>query len=198
MGLDYDNISRKAYYMKRNIAIYLAIMLITISCTPNQSEDSSQADTVNPEERLGELGIQLIEPASPTANYVMSVQHEDLIFLAGHGPDKPGGGKVVGKMGKDLTLKEGQQAARITGVSLLSSLKKEIGNLDNVKRIVKVTGMVNATPTFTDHSQVMNGFSDLMVEVFGDRGKHARVAVGMSSLPGNIPVEIDMIVEITD
>ncbi|MCW9707925.1 RidA family protein [Fodinibius salsisoli] len=185
--------------MKNNAALYLLLLLLLMSCTSNQQKINDQADeTISPEERLEELGIQLIEPASPTANYVMSVQHEDLVFLAGHGPDKPGGGKVIGKLGKDLTLEQGQEAARLTGVSLLSSLKKEIGDLIKVKRIVKVSGMVNATPDFTDHSQVINGFSDLMVEVFGERGKHARVAVGMSSLPGNIPVEIDMIVQVED
>lgn len=184
--------------MRLNIVVHLVLLFLLMSCAPNQQKNNKHNGAVDPEAKLEELGIQLIEPASPTANYVMSVQHKDLVFLAGHGPDKPGGGKVIGKMGKDLTLKEGQEAARLTGISLLSSLKKEIGNLDKVKRIVKVTGMVNATSTFTDHSQVINGFSDLMVEVFEERGKHARVAVGMSSLPGNIPVEIDMIVEITN
>jgi enamine deaminase RidA (YjgF/YER057c/UK114 family) len=140
----------------------------------------------------------LAESTPPTANYVRAVRSGNLVYLAGHGPDKPEGGQVLGKMGKDLSLEEGQQAARFTGISLLASLKEEVGDLNRVKRVVKVLGMVNAEPDFTQHSQVINGFSDLMVEVFGENGRHARASVGMSSLPGNIPVEIEMIVEIAD
>jgi len=105
---------------------------------------------------------------------------------------------VTGKVGSDLTLEEGREAARLTAISLLSSLKAEIGDLNRVRRVVKVTGMVNAEPDFTQQPQVINGFSDLMVEVFGDRGKHARAAVGMGSLPSNIAVEIDAVVEIAE
>lgn len=119
-----------------------------------------------------------------------------LVYLSGHGPDKPEGGQVTGKLGSDLTIEQGQQAARLVGISLLSTLKNEIKDLNKVKTIVKVLGMVNAVPTFERHSQVINGFSDLMVQVFGESGKHARSAVGVSSLPANIPVEIEMIVEL--
>jgi enamine deaminase RidA (YjgF/YER057c/UK114 family) len=105
---------------------------------------------------------------------------------------------VTGKVGSDLTLEQGRDAARLTGISLLSTLKAEIGDLNKVKRIVKVLGMVNSVPTFDKHPAVINGFSDLMVEVFGENGKHARSAVGMSSLPNNIAVEIEMIVELKD
>lgn len=148
------------------------------------------------EERLKELGIELGEPSPPIANYVKAVRTNNLVFLSGHGPDKPDGTLVRGKLGSDLMLEEGQEAARLTGISTLASLKQEIGDLNKVKRVVKVMGMVNAEPDFTEHSQVINGFSDLMVEVFGEKGKHARAAVGMGSLPGNIPVEIEMIVEV--
>ncbi len=151
------------------------------------------------EERLAELGIELRAPTPPTANYRRSVRSGNLVFLSGHGPDRPEGGQVHGTMGTgELTLEEGQEAARFTGISLLNSLKAEIGDLNKVKQIVSVMGMVKADPSFTQHSQVMNGFSDLMVEVFGERGKHTRASVGMSSLPGNIPVEISMIVEIEE
>lgn len=184
--------------MKKCILI-LPLLFLAFACAQAQTEDDEvQPIDYDVEERLEELGIELGDPTPPTANYVRAVRTDDLVFLAGHGPDRPDGGQVTGKMGSDLTLEEGQEAARLTGISLLTSLKAEIGDLNRVRRIVKVTGMVNAEPDYTEHSQVINGFSDLMVEVFGDNGKHARAAVGMSSLPGNIPVEIEMIVEIED
>ncbi len=148
------------------------------------------------ESRVKELGIQLITPTAPVANYVKAVRVDNVIYLSGHGPDKSDGGQVTGKLGSDLTIEQGQEAARLVGISLLSSLKREIGNLNKVKRIVKVTGFVNAVPAFENHPQVMNGFSDLMVQVFGESGKHARSSVGMGSLPSNIAVEIEMIVEL--
>lgn len=180
--------------------------LLMLSCVNNNKESSVtnvatanvQTGNYDIEERLQELGIQLVEPNAPTANYLKATRSGNLIFLSGHGPDKPEGGQVIGKMGVDLTVEEGAEAARFTGISLLSSLKAEIGDLNKVKRVVKVLGMVNADTSFTQHSQVINGFSDLMVEVFEENGKHARSSVGMSSLPGNIPVEIEMIVEIEE
>lgn len=156
----------------------------------------AQVKKTNVENRLKELGIDLIEPVPPTANFLKAVRINNLVYLSGHGPDKAEGGQVTGKVGSDLTIEEAQKAARLTGISLLSTLKKEIGNLNKVKRIVKVLGMVNAIPSFEKHSQVINGFSDLMAEVFGENGKHARSSVGVSSLPANIPVEIEMIVEL--
>ena len=156
----------------------------------------AQTNKNDPEKNLNELGIHLTEPAAPTANFLKAVRIGKLVYLSGHGPDKPEGGQVTGKLGSDLTIEQGQQAARLVGISLLTSLKKEIGNLNKVKRIVKVLGMVNAVPAFANHSQVINGFSDLMVQVFGLNGKHARSAVGVASLPANIPVEIEMIVEL--
>lgn len=182
--------------MRRSV-ILLPLALLALACTPGQTNDTgTQGIDYDVEERLAELGIELGTPTPPTANYVRALRIGDLVFLSGHGPDKPGGGQVVGKMGRDLTLEEGREAARLVGISLLNSLKAEIGDLNRVKRIVSVMGMVNATPDYTQHSQVMNGFSDLMVEVFGESGRHTRSSVGMSSLPGNIPVEIAMIVEV--
>lgn len=174
------------------ISIFLSIFLFFT----NGMELKAQSTKVSAENRIKELGIQLTEPGAPTANFLKAVRIGKLVYLSGHGPDKPGGGQVIGKVGSDLTIEQGQEAARLVGISLLSSLKKEIGSLDRVKRIVKVLGMVNCVPTFEKHSQVINGFSDLMVEVFGEKGKHARSSIGLSSLPANIPVEIEMIVEL--
>jgi len=150
----------------------------------------------NPEARLSELGIELPTASTPVANYVNAVRVGNLLFLAGKGPNKPNGGYVTGKLGSDLTVEEGYEAARLAGVSQLAVLKAELGNLNKVKRIVKVLGMVNASPDFTDQPEVVNGFSDLMVEVFGERGKHARAAVGMGSLPRGIAVEVELVVEV--
>ena len=150
------------------------------------------------EGRLKELGIELYKPTPPVANFVKAVKTGNLVFLAGHGPLKPDGKYVLGKVGADLTVEEGYKAARFVAISLLSSLKTEIGDLNLVKRIVKVKGMVNATTDFKQHPQVINGCSDLLVEVFGENGKHARAAVGMGSLPINIAVEIEMIVELKE
>jgi enamine deaminase RidA (YjgF/YER057c/UK114 family) len=149
-----------------------------------------------PEARLAELGIELPRPPAPVANYVRAVRTGNLVFLAGHGPLKPEGGYVTGKLGKNLTVEEGYVAARLTAIALLASLKAEIGSLDRVRRIVRVEGMVNSTPEFTDQPKVINGCSDLLVELFGERGRHARAAVGMASLPIGIAVEIHMVVEV--
>jgi 6-phosphogluconolactonase len=157
---------------------------------------SGEPMEVNPEERIKKLTIQLIPVVPPIANYVKQVQVGKLVYLSGHGPDKPGGGQMYGHLGKDVTIEEGQLAARLTGISMLSTLKSYIGDLNKVKRIVKVLGLVNSEPTFTQQPMVMNGFSNLMVEVFGERGKHARSAVGVAALPNNISVEIEMIVEL--
>ena len=154
---------------------------------------------LSPEQRLEELGIQLPDPPAPVANYVGAVQTGNLVFLAGHGPLLPDGTYITGKLGRDLTLLEGYTAARQTGIALLATLKREIGDLSRVTRIVKVNGMVNATPDYTEQPNVINGCSDLLVEVFGPEiGKHARAAVGMNSLPIGIAVEIEMIVEVRE
>ncbi|MEM9832375.1 MAG: RidA family protein [Bacteroidota bacterium] len=175
----------------KNLIVLLPVALIALTSGVTFANPPSDI-----EQKLEEMGVTLYEMPPPTANYVRAVRSGNLIFLAGHGPMKPDGKNVTGKLGKDLSVEEGKEAARYTAISLLSSLKEEIGDLDQISRIVKVHGMVNSTPDFTDHSQVMNGFSDFMVELFGDSGKHARAAVGMGSLPGNIAVEIEMVVEV--
>ena len=159
---------------------------------------AAYAQTPNVENKLKELGITLMEPTKPMANYVKAVRTGNLIYLAGHGPSKADGTYITGKVGKDLTVEQGAEAARQTGIALLSTLKAEIGDLNKVKRIVKVLGMVNCSEGFTEQPKVINGFSDLMVQVFGEKGKHARSAVGMYALPQNSAVEIEMIVEVED
>jgi enamine deaminase RidA (YjgF/YER057c/UK114 family) len=147
-------------------------------------------------ERLTELGISIATPRPPQANYVPAVRAGDLVFLSGTGPYKPDGSIVTGKVGADLTLEDGYEAARLTILASLASLQAEIGDLERVRRIVKLLGMVNCTPDFTRQPEVINGASDLLVEIFGERGRHARSAVGMAALPRNIAVEIEMIVEV--
>jgi enamine deaminase RidA (YjgF/YER057c/UK114 family) len=148
------------------------------------------------DKKLKELNIQLIPPSQPIANYVKAVRTGNLLYLAGHGPSKADGSLVTGKLGKDMTIEQGYEAARQTAISLISTLKAELGDLNKVKRIVKVLGMVNCTPEFADQPKVMNGCSDLLVAVFGDKGKHARSAVGMNALPLGMAVEIEIIVEV--
>jgi enamine deaminase RidA (YjgF/YER057c/UK114 family) len=148
------------------------------------------------DKKLKDLGIALPEPSKPVANYVKAVRTGNLIYLAGHAPVRPDGSYVTGKVGRDLTIEQGYEAAKLTGISLLATLKAEIGDLNKVKRVVKVLGMVNCHSDFADHPKVINGCSDLMVAVFGDKGKHARSSVGMNSLPLNTSVEIEMIVEV--
>jgi enamine deaminase RidA (YjgF/YER057c/UK114 family) len=182
--------------MKNLILILFVISLFYASPVSAQRQDV--------EAKIKALGIDLSKAANPVGNYVNAVRSGKLIFLSGKGPKRPAmvDGKatdesfITGKLGKELTVEQGYKAARFAGYQQLAVLKAEIGNLNKVKRIVKVSGMVNATPEFTDHPKVINGFSDLMVEVFGEKGKHARAAVGMSSLPGDWAVEIEMIVEV--
>ncbi len=152
----------------------------------------------NIDQKLEELGIELPKVPEPLANYVNAVRVDNTIYLSGKGPRKADGTFIIGKVGQDMTVEEAQQAARLTAINQLAALKGFIENLDNVKRIVKVFGMVNCTSDFKQQPQVINGFSDLMVEVFGEKGRHARSAVGMGSLPAGIPVEIEMIVEIEE
>lgn len=150
------------------------------------------------EDRLKELNLSLPPRPTPMANYVSAVRTGSLLYLAGHGPLGDDGKPVSrGKLGRDLTVEEGYEAARQTGLNALVTLRAELGSLDRVRRIVKVLGMVNADPDFQKTPQVINGFSDLMVEVFGESvGKHARSAVGMATLPNGIPVEIESIFEV--
>lgn len=145
-----------------------------------------------PEERIAKIGVDLPEVRQPSANFVKWRRVGNLLFLAGEGsPEK-------GTLGNDLTTQEGYEAARNTGVRILGTLKAATGDLNKIKQFVKVRGMVNSSPDFYEQSQVINGFSDLMVEVFGERGKHARAAVGHVSLPSDIAVEIEVVVELKE
>lgn len=182
-----------------NKVILFLIASILFSCTNQESSTvQSPSPEWNAETKIADLGIQLPEASSPVANYVNAVRVGNLLFLAGKGPSLPDGKYITGKVGESLTIEEGREAARLVGIAQLAVLKAELGDLNKVKRIVKVLGMVNCGPDFTQHPQVINGFSDLMVDVFGEKGKHARSAVGMNSLPMNIAVEVEMIVEIED
>jgi enamine deaminase RidA (YjgF/YER057c/UK114 family) len=155
-------------------------------------------DAQDPEAKLKEKGIVLTAPGKPVANYVNAVRVGNLLYLAGKGPTKPDGSNITGKVGKDLTIEQGYEAAKLTAINHIAVLKAELGDLKKVKRIVKVLGMVNCTEDFRDQPKVVNGYSDLMVEIFGNKGKHARSAVGMYALPSNIAVEVEVIVEIED
>ena len=148
------------------------------------------------ETKLKEMGIELPAARKPVGNYVPAVRTGNLVFLSGHGPLREDETLIRGKVGADLTLEEGYEAARRVAIGLLGSLKAEIGDLNKVRRVVKLLGMVNCTPDFGEQPKVINGASDLLVDVFGDSGKHARSAVGMNALPMNIAVEIEMIVEV--
>ncbi|MFI5130095.1 MAG: RidA family protein [Chitinophagales bacterium] len=148
------------------------------------------------ESKLKEIGITLIVPSAPIANYVNAVRVGNLLYLAGKGPTNPDGSYITGKLGKDLTIEQGYAAARLTAINHLSVIRAELGSLNKVKRIVKVLGMVNCADDFKDQPKVINGYSDLMVEIFGDKGKHARSAVGMISLPFGMAVEIEVIIEL--
>ncbi len=155
---------------------------------------------MTPEEKILDIGLTLPNPAAPMANYLPSLRIKTgdthLVFISGQAPRGSDGNMVTGKVGADLTTEEGYHAARLAGISMLAILRAEIGNLDNVRRVVKLLGMVNTPPDFTEQSQVINGCSDLMVEIFGDLGRHSRSAVGMNSLPSDIAVEIEGIFEV--
>ena len=152
--------------------------------------------TETPEDRLAALGITLPEVSPSIANYVGVVQTGNLVFLSGHIARDAKGAFITGRLGGNMDVAEGYDAARLAGIALLATLKKHLGELSRVKRVVKVFGMVSATPEFTSHSQVINGCSDLLVEVFGEKGRHARAASGFISLPVGACVEIEMIVEV--
>ncbi|RYY11843.1 MAG: RidA family protein [Chitinophagaceae bacterium] len=166
--------------------ILIFVCLLTSVCGYSQS----------PEENLNKAGIKLLSLKSPVANYVHAVRTGNLIYLSGKGPQQENGEYLKGRLGKDLSIDQGYQAARLTGTIQLAVLKQELGDLSKVKRIVKVNGYVNSDDGFYDQPKVMNGFSDLMVEIFGDKGKHARTALGVNALPFNMSVEVEMIVEV--
>jgi len=149
-----------------------------------------------PEENLKAKGIELPVLPKPVANYVNAVRTGNLIYLSGKGPLRKDGTYITGKSGKDISIEQGYDAARLTAIIQIAVLKDMIGDLSKVKRIVKVLGMVNSSPDFYDQPKVINGFSDLIVDIFGEKGKHARSAIGVASLPMNIAVEVEMIVEV--
>ena len=148
------------------------------------------------EKRIRQLGIELPQAPPPVANYVNAVRSGNLLFLSGKGPSAVDGLRPSGKLGREFNLEQGYKFARSTGLALLAVMRAELGSLDRVKRVVKLLGMVNAVPEFTDQPKVINGCSDLLVGVFGGRGRHARSGVGMGSLPSGIPVEIEVVVEV--
>ncbi|MCG9972928.1 RidA family protein [Gramella sp. YB25] len=165
----------------KNLIISSLLLLFSLSVTAQ-----------TPEQKLQELNIDLPEITEPAANFVKWRKVGNLLFLAGDGSE------MKGKLGKDLTVEEGYQAARQSGIDILGTLKAACGDLSKIKQFVKVRGMVNSTPDFYDQPKVINGFSDLMVEVFGEKGKHARAAFGHCSLPSNIAVEIEVVVELVE
>jgi enamine deaminase RidA (YjgF/YER057c/UK114 family) len=166
-------------------AIFISILLLSLR---------SLAQT--PEENLKNLKIQLPSASAPVASYVNGVRTGNLIFLAGKGPRKENGEYITGKVGDSLSIQQGYEAARLTGINQLAVLKEMLGDLSKVKRIVKVNGYVNSRSNFFNQPQVINGYSDLMIQVFGEKGKHARTAIGVNALPMNIAVEVEMVVEV--
>ena len=148
-------------------------------------------------ERLVELNISLPDPPKPAGNYVGGVITGPLLFMSGCGPRLPDGRSMTGKLGDTLTAEQGYDAARLVGLNMLANIQQQLGSLDRVEQVVKVLGMVNCTADFAAHPMVINGFSDLFVEVFGEQvGRGARSAVGMMALPGQIPVEVEMVLRI--
>ena len=150
------------------------------------------------EQRLADLGLSLPTPPSGPRLYVSAVRSGSLLFLSGHGPVGPDGELLTGKVGTDLDVVEAREAARLTGLQLLGAIRGELGSLDRVRRVVKLLGMVNGAPGFADTPAVIDGCSQLFLDVFGDAGRHARSAVGMAELPFGMCVEIEAIVEIDD
>lgn len=183
--------------------LLFSLVVLLVSCSEPQRKNQSATLTspqepVDIEQKIKDMGIVLPTPSTPVANYVNAVRTGNLVFMAGKGPRTADGGLITGKVGQDLTIEEGYAAARQVAIGQLGALKAEIGDLNKVKRFVKVLGMVNCASDFGNQPEVINGFSDLIVEIFGEKGKHARAAVGMGSLPRNIAVEIEMIVEVED
>jgi enamine deaminase RidA (YjgF/YER057c/UK114 family) len=174
----------------------LVVGLASASLVSTNGVFAQQTDPDSPESRLRQLGIELPKVAAPVANYVPSARIGNIVFLAGTGPRNPDGSRPQGKVGRDVTLEQANQHARNVGLQLLAAMRDAAGSLDKVVRIGRVFGMVNAAPEFADHPKVINGCSDLFVEVFGDRGRHARCAVGMASLPFNMTVEIEAVIEV--
>lgn len=165
----------------------LTILLLLISL---------KAFSQTPEHKLKQLNINLPEPGQSLGSYLDVVQTGKLLYLSGKGPLKSDGEYVTGKLGKELTVEQGYQAARITAINQIAVLKKFLGKLSKIRRIVKVNGYVNSESTFYDQPKVVNGYSDLMIAVFGEPGKHSRTAIGTNTLPFNMSLEVEMIVEL--
>ncbi len=168
------------------LSVFVAVAWLSIA----QAQDA--------ESNLKKSGIVLPVASKPVANYVNAVRVGNLLYLAGKGPKRADGSDITGKVGRDLTIEQGYEAARSTAIQHLAVIKAELGSLNKVKRVIKVLGMVNCESNFTDQPKVINGYSDLMVEIFGEKGKHARSAVGMYALPNNIAVEVEVIVEVEE
>lgn len=149
-----------------------------------------------PEQKIKQLGIELPQIPESLGSYQDMVRVGNLVFLSGRGPLKADGKYIIGKVGQDLTANEGYEAARLTAINQLAILKQIFGSLDKIKRIIKVNGYVHTADSFTEQSKVMNGFSDLLIEVFGEQGKHARTSVGVFTLPQNMAIEVEMIIEV--
>lgn len=170
--------------------------VIVLAIATSLSAAAQTQESYDPESRLAALNLTLPKPDEPVANFVQVARTGNLVFIAGHGECGPD--YLTGKVGDTVTPEQAYESAKLVGLCMLASLKAEIGDLRKVNRIVKVFGMINATPDFKQHSAVLNGCSDLLVAVFGDRGRHARTAAGMSSMPFDTSVEIDMVVEVAD
>ncbi|RYZ57061.1 MAG: RidA family protein [Chitinophagaceae bacterium] len=151
-----------------------------------------------PEENLSKLGIELPTLPEPIASYVHVVKTGNLLFLSGKGPQQANGEYIKGKLGKDLSTQQGYEAAKLVGILQLAAIKGAVGDLSKIRRIVKVNGFVNSEPNYYDHPKVINGFSDLMIAVFGEKGRHARTSLGVAALPLNMAVEIEVVVEVEE
>ncbi|MCO4820539.1 MAG: RidA family protein [Flavobacteriaceae bacterium] len=177
------------------------LFLLLVSCA-NETKNSTATQALydyDVEERIISMGIELKQPTLPKGIKIeFAVKSGNQIYLSGNGPRDSKGNRIVGKVGTDLTIEQGYEAARLTAINHIAILKNELGDLNKVVRIVKVLGMVNAESTFTQQPAVINGYTDLMIEVFGDRGRHARSAVGMASLPWDMACEVEAIVEVLD
>lgn len=184
--------------MKRSILL-LSIILFACNSENKDTKIVNNLYNYDIEERLDSLGITLSEPTQPKGiKIVLATRVNNVLYLSGNGPIKADGTRITGKVGTDLTIEEGYEAAKLVAIRHLSVLKKEFGDLNKVVRIIKVLGMVNADSSFTQHPKVINGYSELMIAVFGERGMHARSAVGMASLPFNLACEVEAIVQIRD
>ena len=150
------------------------------------------------EARLAELKLELPPAPKPVATYVTAIRHGDLLYVSGHGPLNPDGSLHLGKLGAGLDVEAGKAAAKQTGLAILATVRNNLGSLDKVVRLIKVLGLVNSTPDFIDHPKVINGFSDLMVDVFGESGKAARSAFGAAALPNGMAVEVEAIFQFKD